>query len=85
MVLFGRLILETRTIKEAFYEVSDEKASFRDRLEECLIGLCRELDISVPLWLKKNTTEFIQYRTTFFTKEQFMENIKFDKFEIRSR
>ena len=85
MILAGKLILETRTIKDAYYEVSDDKASFRDRLEECFVGLCRELDIPVPLWLKKNTTEFVNYRYTFFTSEQFIEKVKFDKFEIRMR
>jgi hypothetical protein len=72
-------------IKEASFEVSDDNTSFRDRLEECLIGLCKELDIQVPLWLKKNTKEFVQYRTTFFAKEQFVEDIKFDKFELRAK
>jgi hypothetical protein len=85
LILFGKLILGTKVIKEASFEVSDDNTSFRDRLEECLIGLCKELDIQVPLWLKKNTKEFVQYRTTFFTKEQFVEDIKFDKFELRAK
>lgn len=83
MILYGKLLSGTKLIKEASFEVSDENTSFRDRLEECLIGLCKELDIPVPIWLKKNTKEFIQYRTTFFNKEQFIESIKFDRFEIR--
>lgn len=83
MILYGKLVLGTKVLKEASFEVIDENISFRDRLEECLIGLCKELDIPVPLWLKKNTKEFIHYRTTFFFREQFVESIKFDKFEIR--
>ncbi len=83
MKLTGRLIKNTAIIKEAVIEKDDETASYTDLLEECLIGLCRELDIQVPLWLKKNTAEFVKYHRTFFTKEQFMENVRFERFEIK--
>jgi len=52
-------------------------------LEEGLISLCRELDIPVPLWLNKNTSEFARYRKTFFDRDQFIEDVKFDRFELR--
>ena len=83
MRLHGKIIKETRIIKETFIERSDENIPFRDQLEECLILLCKELDIQVPLWLKKNTKEFVNHHRTFFTEEHFIEKIKFDKFEIR--
>lgn len=83
MILYGRLIKGTKTIKNASIEVNEGGMSFRDALEECLVGLCKELDIQVPLWLKKNTTEFVSYRRTFFFSDQFMETVNFDKFEIR--
>ena len=41
------------------------------------------LDISVPIWLKKNTKEFAMYRKTSFYSEQFVESIKFDRFDIK--
>lgn len=44
--------------------------------------LCAALEIPVPLWLKKNTKELANFRKTFFTSEQFMEKVWFDKFEI---
>ena len=83
MVLSGKLIKGTKTLKETLVEENNESLSFRDALEECLIRLCAELDIPVPLWLQKNTTEFARYRRTFFTNEQFVEKVSFDKFEIR--
>jgi hypothetical protein len=45
--------------------------------------LCAKLEIPVPLWLKKNTKELAIFRRTFFSSEQFMEKVWFDKFEIR--
>lgn len=82
MTLNGKLFLEGRLVKEAGSNTPEEGASFRDKLEKCLLGLCSELDIPVPLWLKKNTRELAIFRRTFFTREQFMEKVWFDKFEI---
>jgi hypothetical protein len=81
--LIGKLIKGTKIIKETVVEKEDENKSFRDTLEECFLEICRNLDIPVPLWLKKNTTEFGAYRRTFFNSEHFLEKIYFDRFEIR--
>jgi hypothetical protein len=81
--LYGKLIKQTKTIKETFAEQNDDSISFREQLELCLIQVCKELDIQVPLWLKKNTKEFVNHHRTFFTSEHFVEKIYFDKFEIR--
>ncbi|HHW47971.1 MAG TPA: hypothetical protein GXX14_05055 [Clostridiaceae bacterium] len=83
MILHGKLIKGTKTLKEALVEKSEEGISFRDALEECFIDLCKELDIQVPIWLGKNTTEFVNYRRTFFDGDQFMEKVSFDRFEVR--
>lgn len=83
MKLYGKLIKQTKIIKETFAEQNDDSVSFRDQLEQCLIQVCKELDIQVPLWLKKNTKEFVNHHRTFFTSEHFVEKINFDKFEIR--
>lgn len=83
MILYGNIKKGAKTIKHAKVEVDKEGQSFRDALEECLIGLCRELDIPVPLWLRKNTNEFGAFHRTFFSDEQFVEKVDFDRFEIR--
>jgi hypothetical protein len=83
LILSGKLIKGTKIINEALIEINDNSISFRDALEECFIGLCKELDIPVPLWLGKNTKELAHYRRTFFTGEHFIERVSFDRFEIR--
>lgn len=82
MKLYGRLVKDTRIIKEAQTQPKDEDRPFRDQLEECLIEVCKALDIQVPLWLKKNTKEFANYHRTFFNSEHFVEKIGFDHLEI---
>lgn len=83
MKLYGRLSKGTKIIKQAYVEKDDSEGTFHDRLEESLIEVCRKLDIPVPMWLKKNTTEFAMYRKTFFERDQFIESINFDRFEIK--
>ncbi|MCX7709750.1 MAG: hypothetical protein N2484_07850 [Clostridia bacterium] len=83
MKLIGKLVKDTKTVKAAVAEKRDDKADYRDLLEECFLKLCSDLDIPVPLWLKKNSKEFGAYRFTFFTADQFLERIDFDRFEMR--
>jgi hypothetical protein len=81
--LNGKIVIENRLVREAAAEDNDEGHNFRDKLENCLIDLCKELDIPVPLWLKKNTRELAIFRRTLFSPEQFIDKVWFDKFEIR--
>lgn len=83
MRLKGRLIKQTSVMNEAAVERELGNLPFRDVLEDCFITLCRELDIQVPMWLKKNTKEFARFRRTFFPREQFLEKVAFDRLEIR--
>lgn len=82
MKLTGKIIKGSDIIKMTVVEKTDEGKEFRELLEDCLFTVCRDLDIQVPLWLDKNTKEFSAFRRTFFPSEQFIESVKFDKFEI---
>lgn len=83
MKLYGKLIRERKIMREEVAINIDDKVSFHDKLELCLIEVCGKLECQVPLWLEKNTKEFSMYRKTFFPQEQFMEKVWFDKLEIR--
>ena len=83
MTLSGKIYVEGKLVREAVAEDNEEGHSFREKLENCLLDLCSLIDIPVPLWLKKNTRELAVFRKTFFTPEQFMDKVWFDKFEIK--
>ncbi|MBO4635552.1 MAG: hypothetical protein J5685_00225 [Clostridiales bacterium] len=83
MRLQGRLFISNKTtdIKEVTY--SDDSVPFSVELERALILLCRELDIPAPMWMAKNTKEFAAFRQTIFFSEQYVEKVRFDKFQIK--
>ncbi len=50
--------------------------------EELISPLCRELDLSRPLILKKHLREIQDFSRAVFLPTDFMEPVDFDKFEI---
>ncbi len=83
MELYGKVVKNGRIVKDAKVENNDYKLDFRDKLEACLLNLCKMLEIPVPLWLTKNTTDFARYRRTSFDSEQFVDEVGFDRLEIK--
>ncbi|TYQ14971.1 UNVERIFIED_CONTAM: hypothetical protein Cloal_1370 [Acetivibrio alkalicellulosi] len=83
MFLTGKLYKGTSLIKELKINNDNSDKPFRDVLEDSLIGLCRQLDIPVPIWLDKNTSELARHRKTVFLRDQFVEKVEYDKFEIK--
>ena len=44
---------------------------------------CYEFDLSVPIWLNKNISEFKSVSKTRFTKDSFIDSVDFDYLEIQ--
>lgn len=82
MILYGKLMKGNVPLKNSKAEQSDPNKSFHDQMEEAFLQLCKNLDIEVPIWLKKNTREISRYGKTFFNKEQFIEETIFDRFVL---
>ena len=82
MKLTGRIYKGTVVIMENESTLSGE-GKFQKQLEQSLVELCREMGISVPMWLGKNTREFSRVKWTTCNNDQFFEPVNFDRFEIR--
>jgi hypothetical protein len=82
LTLSGKIYIKGKLVRESAAVDNEREHSFRDKLEKCLTGLCANLEVPVPLWLKKNTRELAVFKKTFFTSEQFIEKVWFDKLEI---
>ncbi|MDO4876022.1 MAG: hypothetical protein Q3987_01420 [Oscillospiraceae bacterium] len=84
MKLEGRLFIANRMSEIKEVETPDnEDEAYSVRLERALVELCRQMDIPVPMWMKKNTREFAAFRQTIFFKEQYTEKVRFDRFQIK--
>ncbi len=85
MKLEGRLFVANRMTEIKEVETPDnEGEAYSVRLERALVELCRQMDIPVPMWMKKNTHEVGGGRGTIFFKEQYTEKVRFDRFQIKS-
>jgi hypothetical protein len=83
MILEGRLFVANRLTEIKEVEYTNDDLTFSMQLENALVLLCKELDIPIPLWLKKNTHEFAAFHQTLFFSDQFNEKVKFDRFQIK--
>lgn len=83
MKLEGKIFRANLTIADKVVEQPDQPGSFVKQLESCLVALCRELEIPIPLWLEKNTKEFARFHQTLFFEEQFLDKVNFSRFQIK--
>ncbi len=83
MKINGKLFKGTAILLEKQVDVGEHEGSYQDRLEKGLVALCHELSVEVPLWLTKNTREFVTYRRTSFNADQFFNPVIFERFEIK--
>lgn len=79
--IWGKLMKDTRMIEEEVVSSNSENDYERD-LEICIKEICNRLDISNPYWLPINYGEFQKMNKTAFNKDNFIEDVKFDKFII---
>ena len=83
LTLEGRLFVANRMTEIKTVTTEDTDASYAKCLEKALVELCRQMDIPVPMWMKKNTREFAAFGQTIFFAEQYTEKVRFDRFQIR--
>lgn len=79
--ILGKIIKNNKIIKEHIEEFSDNK-NYQENLKLCITKICQELDISKPYWLPSNLDEYNNRNKLAFDKNNFIDEIDFDKFVI---
>jgi len=83
MKLWAKCLLEQRIQKDVVCEFSvDAQPTDTDGWEEILAELCKPLDLSRPVLMRKHIRDLLQFRRTVFYPTDFMESVDFDRFEI---
>ncbi|WP_434310343.1 hypothetical protein [Hominifimenecus sp. rT4P-3] len=81
MRIWGKIWKDNRLLKDAVIENNSEQTRTAKVLE-ALHDLCMEFDLSVPLWLDPNISEFQRRAKTRFSQDNFVETISFDYLEL---
>ena len=82
-VLEGRLFVSNRMTEIFTVDMPEDDRPFSQRLESALIVMCRDHDIPVPMWMAQNTKEFAAFRQTIFFADQYIQKVRFDRFQIK--
>ena len=79
--VWGRIWKDHRLQRDAMYEEESDDTRTH-KVFRALEQLCYQLDLSVPVWLDTNISQFRRHASTRFTQDNFIELIDFDAFEI---
>lgn len=79
--LWAREIKKNHIINSIVVKNKEDLSSSEKR-DKCLKEICRKLDVSVPVWLKKHDLEFSQFKYVTFYPQDFIDEVDFDKLEV---
>ena len=72
----------THLIKDMVVCNDDDNMSRTKKVFDAIEKICVEFDLSAPIWLDSNISEFKRLDKTRFTKDNFIDDINFDYLEI---
>jgi len=79
----GENLENNHMIRDTEISLSDYSMSRTAMVFQALDDICYEFDLSKPIWLDANISEFRRTAKTRFTQDSFIETIEFDSLEIQ--
>jgi len=83
MKTWGRIIVNNKYVKDSVAIIDDSNLSRTKKIFAALTQICLDLDLSEPIWLDSNISEFKRNSKTRFYKDSFIEQIEFDYLEFQ--
>ena len=80
--LWGKILKDNRLIKDTVI-TDDTDNSRTQKILGALESICIQFDLSKPIWLEMNISEFKMRGKTRFYPDSFIESIDFDYLEIQ--
>lgn len=79
--LWAKLWKENRLLQDIVicYDNNDTRTH---KIFNAIDQVCREFDLSKPIWLESNIIEFKKHAKTRFSSDHFVDEINFDFLEI---
>ncbi len=81
--MWGKIWKNNHMIRDTEISLSDYSMSRTAMVFQALDDICYEFDLSKPIWLDANISEFRRTAKTRFTQDSFIEIIEFDSLEIQ--
>lgn len=81
--MWGKIWKNNHMIKDTVICLTDYSMSRTAMVFQALDDICYEFDLSKPIWLDVNISEFQRVAKTRFTQDSFIETIEFDSLEIQ--
>lgn len=81
LTLWGKIIKNDKVLRTD--TCSSNKAQLADAILECLEHFAKSFDIEAPMWNSSHTKQFGMFRKATFRPDDFIEAVKFDRFEIQ--
>lgn len=78
---WAKIIKNNRTIESCDVEGLENYSSEKN-MKYCLEIICDKYDLSIPIILPKHDREWDEFKKLTFYKEDFIDEIDFDKFEF---
>lgn len=79
--LWGKIFKDNKLLRDTV--ICDESEDTRThKIFRALDEVCHEFDLSKPIWLDSNITEFKRHDKTRFMQDHFVDSIDFDYLEI---
>ncbi len=81
MRIWAKEFADNRMLKDIVI-TNNEDDTRTHKVFHALDEVCRAFDLSTPIWLDSNITDFKHHSKTRFTQDSFMEEISFDYLEF---
>lgn len=81
--LWGKIFKDNRLIKDITIENKDTALNRTRKIYKAIGDICYEFDLSKPIWLDTNISEFQRHDKTRFYQDNFIDTIDFDFLEIQ--
>lgn len=80
--LWGKIFKENHLLQDTVICNGDQQLNRTRKVFKGLEDICSQFDLSNPIWLDQNISEFKRHSKTRFHQDSFIEDVPFDYLEI---
>ena len=81
--IWARTFKDNRILKDTVIENDNPDMNRTKKVFSALDSVCYEFDLSRPVWLEKNITDFKRNSKVRFTQDSFIDTVDFDYLELQ--